>query len=147
MASLLEMSDWGGTDAESLEKGMTHIFSDAGSIPLDIRDFKMKLVCCTSDDASVNFGTKTGLMTRLSVQRPWMVKIHFVNHRTELAIKEAIAETEFSKVDDFCYSAILVFYCTPHTITCLTVSAHAFCHMRVENLLKGPAHWSWHDIC
>ena len=26
MASLLEMSDWGGTDAESLEKGITHIF-------------------------------------------------------------------------------------------------------------------------
>ena len=53
MASLLEMSDWGGTDAESLEKGITHIFSDAGSIPLDVEDFKMKLVCCTSDGASV----------------------------------------------------------------------------------------------
>ena len=67
MASLLEMSDWGGTDAESLEKGITHIFSDAGSIPLDVEDFKMKLVCCTSDGASVNFGAKTGLMIRLSV--------------------------------------------------------------------------------
>ena len=43
-------------------------------------------------------------MTRLSVQRPWMIKIHCVNHRVELAIKEAIAETEFSKVDDFYYS-------------------------------------------
>ena len=98
------MSNWGGTDAESLEKGITRIFNDAGSIPLDIEDFKMKLVCCTSDDTSVNFGTKTGLMTRLSVQRPWMIKIHCVNHRVELAIKEAMAETEFSKVDDFYYS-------------------------------------------
>ena len=53
IASLLEMSDWGGTDAESLEKGITHIFSDAGSIPLEVEDFKMKLVCCTSDGASV----------------------------------------------------------------------------------------------
>ena len=33
-----------------------------------------------------------------------MIKIHCVNHRVELAIKEAIAETEFSKVDDFYYS-------------------------------------------
>ena len=49
------------------------------------------------------FGAKTGLMTTLSVQRPWMIKIHCVNHRVELAIKEAIAETEFSKVDDFYY--------------------------------------------
>ena len=75
------MTDWGGTDAESLEKGITHIFRDAGSIPFDVEDFKMKLVCCTSDGASVNFGAKTGLMTRLSVQRPWMIKIHCINHR------------------------------------------------------------------
>ena len=87
------MSDWGGTDAESLEKGITHIFSEAGSIPLDVEDFKMKPVCCTSDGASINFGAKTGLMTWLSVHRPWMIKIHCVNHRVEWAIKEAIAET------------------------------------------------------
>ena len=53
MASLLEMSDWGGTGAESLEKGKTHIFSDNGSIPLNVEDFKMKLVCCKSDGAGV----------------------------------------------------------------------------------------------
>ena len=64
----------------------------------------MKLACCTSDGASVNFRAKTGLMTRLSVQQPWMIKIHCVNHCVELAIKEAIAETKFSKVDDFYYS-------------------------------------------
>ena len=104
MASLLEMNDWGGTDVESFEKGITHIFRDAGSIPLDVEDFKMKLVCCTSDGASVNFGAKTGLMTRLSVQRPWVIKIHCTNHRVELAIKQALAETEFYKMDDFYYS-------------------------------------------
>ena len=27
---------------------------------------------------------------------------------------------------------------TSHTITCLTVFTHAFCHTQVENLLKGP---------
>ena len=53
MASLLEMSDWGGTDAESLEKGITHIISNAGSIQVNVEDFKMKLVCCKSDGASV----------------------------------------------------------------------------------------------
>ena len=53
MASLLEMRDWGGTVAESLEKEITHIFSDAGSIPLDVEDFKVKLVCLKSDGASV----------------------------------------------------------------------------------------------
>ena len=89
------------TDAESLKKGITYIFSDSGSIPLDVEDFKMKFICCTSDSASVNFGTKTCLMTRLSVQRPWIMKIHCVNLRVELAIKEALPETEFSKMDDY----------------------------------------------
>ena len=63
MASVLKMSDWGGTDAESLTKWITYIFSDAGSIPLIVKDFKIKLVCCKSDGASVNFGAETGLMT------------------------------------------------------------------------------------
>ena len=90
------------------KKGIIHIFSDAGSIPLDVEDFKMKLVCSTSDGASVNFEAKTGLMTRLTVQRPWMIKIHCINHHVELAIKEAIAETEFSKVDDIHYSTIFL---------------------------------------
>ena len=49
------------------------------------------------------FRVKTGLMTTLSVQRPWMIKTHSVNHHVELAIKEAIAETEFSKANDFHY--------------------------------------------
>ena len=48
----------------SLEKGITHIFSDADSIPLEVEDFKMKLVCCTLHGANVNFGEKTGLMTK-----------------------------------------------------------------------------------
>ena len=27
---------------------------------------------------------------------------------------------------------------TSHTVACLTVFMHAFCHTHVENLLKGP---------
>ena len=62
----------------------------------------MKLVCCTSDGASVKFGAIAGLIMRLSVKQPWMIKIHCVNHGVELTVK-AIVETEFSKKDDFCY--------------------------------------------
>ena len=62
VASLLVMNDWRGTDAESLKKGITRLFSGTGSITLDVEDFKTKLVCCTSDGGSVNFGVKTGLM-------------------------------------------------------------------------------------
>ena len=51
VASLLEMEVWGGTDADSLKKGIDSIFSGDGRIPLD--DYLTKLVGITSDGASV----------------------------------------------------------------------------------------------
>ena len=38
-------------------------------------------------------------MTRLSSDRPWLIKIHCINHRIELAVKDAIKATDFTKVD------------------------------------------------
>ena len=61
------MARWGGTDAESLEKAINNIFSEIGRIPLD--DYETKLVSCTADGASVNFGCKSGLFTRLDRNR------------------------------------------------------------------------------
>ena len=75
MASLLVMSDWGGTDAESLKTRITNLFSGTGSIPLDVEDFKMKLVCCASDGGSAHFWSENR-----SNEQPWMIKIHCVNH-------------------------------------------------------------------
>ena len=40
-------------------------------------------------------------MTRLSEQRPWLIKIHCSNHRIELAVKDAIKESDFGVVDQF----------------------------------------------
>ena len=54
MASLLEMSNWGGTDAESLFNGINSIFEKDGM--LEMEDYQTKLVSCTADGASVNFG-------------------------------------------------------------------------------------------
>ena len=51
VASLLEMSKWGGTDADSLKKGID-IFNN-GLFKTD--DYQTKLVSATSDGASVNF--------------------------------------------------------------------------------------------
>ena len=70
------MSDWGGTDAASLKKGIDNIFGDIGRVPLKDDQYKHKVVGCTSDGASVNFGRNTGLIRRLAVDRPWLIKIH-----------------------------------------------------------------------
>ena len=63
-------------------------------------EYKFKVVMCTSDCASVNFGKKTGLMKRMADERAWLVKIHCANHRVELAVKEAIINFKFTAVDD-----------------------------------------------
>ena len=95
------MSDFGGTDAESLKNGIDSIFLENGSIPLDPLNYQNNVIGCTSDGASVNFGRISGLMTRLSENRPWLIKIHCTNHRIELAVKDAIKNTNFVDVDHF----------------------------------------------
>ncbi|XP_057295467.1 zinc finger protein 862-like [Hydractinia symbiolongicarpus] len=95
------MSEYGGTDAESLRNGIDGIFNQEGFIPFKPEDYRLKMIGCTSDGASVNFGRKSGLMTRLSETRPWLVKIHCSNHRVELAVKDAFKTTAFQQVDEF----------------------------------------------
>ena len=55
------MSDWGGTDAESLKKGINSIFLKDGKIP--VTNYEKKLVSLTMDRTSVNTGRISGLMT------------------------------------------------------------------------------------
>ena len=61
------MSDWGGTDAESLKKGIDSIFLKDGKIP--VTNYETKLVSLTTDSASVNTGRISGLMTRFALKR------------------------------------------------------------------------------
>ena len=96
VASLLEMSELGGTDAESLKEAMDNIFSEKGSLP--VKEYNLKLVSVTADGASVNTGKLSGLMTRFASTRIWLVRIHCINSRIELAVKDAF--TGISKLND-----------------------------------------------
>ena len=99
VASLLEMTDWGGTGAEALKQGIDSIFDEEGPLPLP--DYNTKLVSCTADGASVNFGVKTGLLTRLDSDRGWLVNIHCSNLWFELAVKDAFNNSTFQKIDEY----------------------------------------------
>ena len=59
------MSDWGGTDAESLKKGIGSIFLKDGKIP--VTNYETKLISLTTDGASINTGRILGLMTWLDL--------------------------------------------------------------------------------
>lgn len=57
--------------------------------------------CCVgagADGASVNFGCNSGVMKRLEdTGLPWLMKIHCVAHRLELALKDAFKDSYFQK--------------------------------------------------
>ena len=99
-ASLLHMATIGRTGAEALKDGIDIIFAKNGPLNLPEDGNKFKVVKCTSDGASVNFGKKTGLMKRMADERACLVKIHCANHRVELAVKEAIINSKCKTVDD-----------------------------------------------
>ena len=53
------------------------------------------MVSMTADGASVNFGQYRGLLTRMSNDdRDWLLKIHCVCHRLELAIKDSLLKNK-----------------------------------------------------
>ena len=99
-ASLLHMATFGGTGAEALKDGIDSIFAKNGPLNLPKDGNKFKVVTCTSDSASVNFGKKTRLMKRMADERAWLVKIHCANHHVELAVKEVIIDSKSKTVDD-----------------------------------------------
>ena len=103
---MLHLATFGGTGAKALKDGIDSIFTENGPLHLPEDGYKFKVVTCTSDGASVNFGKKTGLMKRMADERAWLVKIRCANHRVELAVKEAIINSKFKTVDD---TYILIF--------------------------------------
>ena len=55
-------------------------------------------VCC--DGASINMGKHNGVATQLKRLRPWLLVIHCINHRLELAIMDGFkTDAAFSEVN------------------------------------------------
>ena len=115
LVNLLNMADYGGTDADSIKQG---------DIKLTEEEYHRKLVSATADGASVNFGAYRGVLTdgasvnfgayrgvltQMSENRDWLVKIHCVNHRVELAAKKVVNDSVFLQVEEF-YLSIYFFH-------------------------------------
>ena len=99
VTALLQMSEYGGSNAQAIKDGIDSIFNEG---ELEIEDFVHKMIAATSDGASVNFGAHGGVMRKLELDgRPWLVKFHCVNHKTELAVKDAFKNSPFEVVDKF----------------------------------------------
>ena len=93
------MSAFGGGSAESLKTAIDSVFQPSGQLPCE--EYTFKLLGCTSDGASVNTGEEGGLLTLLERDGPreWLTRIHCVNHRIELAVKDSLLQTSFNDVE------------------------------------------------
>lgn len=100
--SLLEMSRFGGATANAIIDGINSIFQDKKSkFYMSSDEFQSKVVSATADGASVNFGQYSGVLSQLKEDRPWMLKIHCINHRVELSVKSAFSHPLLDNVDKF----------------------------------------------
>ena len=69
--SLLEMSDFGGTDAASLKEGIGQIFDkEKGFLRLDSKKYEQSLMSATADGVSANFGAYNVLLTKIATTCP-----------------------------------------------------------------------------
>ena len=108
-AALQDCNEFGGTDADSLKLAIDTAFDkDNGSIKISEDAFHKRMVSSTADGASVNFGRYNGVLTQQKETRPWLITIHCVAHRAELALKDSLLSfKEFKMIDDLMTS---VFY-------------------------------------
>ena len=108
VASLLEIADFGGTDPHYLKNALDGVSNDTGNVPL--ADYETKLVSATSDGTNVNLGVYNGALTQLAHERPWLVTVHCVNHRLELAMKDTISQIiDYQECDRF-YTTIFYLF-------------------------------------
>ena len=60
-------------------------------------DLAQKLVSICVNGAAVNLGVHNGLSALFKQELPWLVAIHCMNHRLELAAKDAFSSSYFNE--------------------------------------------------
>ena len=123
VVSLLDMNSLGGMGANTIKKAIDSIFIETGSVPLTASGYKYKLVSATADGACVNFGIYNGVLTQLKKDRMWLIKIHCVNHRLELAIKDAVKDISQSKECERFYISIFNLFRNSGKLKCAVKKA------------------------
>ena len=101
IVGLQDVGDFGDPNASNLKRSIDDIFENKVVIPHD--KYVKGLIAATADGASVNMGQYNGLLAKLrNEDRPWLISIHCVSHRVELAMKDAILKiSEFEDIKQF----------------------------------------------
>ena len=92
-SNFLAMKDVADGTAPSLKSLVENTFFELG-----VDDWRYRLVSLCIDGAAVNLGIRRGLAALLRGELPWLVAIHCLNHRLELAAKNTFAKTYMDNV-------------------------------------------------
>ena len=93
---------FGGGEGGGSAIGMLEAMLGMVECYLPREDFLSKLVCLVADGTSINFGEISGALTTIAELVEWDVpRIHCLNHRLELAMKDAYqGEQDFLKLKE-----------------------------------------------
>jgi hypothetical protein len=100
VVGLIDMDNYGNANSDNLKKAIDNLFLVQLNLPEDA--FIHQMISATSDGASVNTGCNNGLFIQLQQNQNWLVTIHCVSHRLELALKDCLLkDNRFKEMKDF----------------------------------------------
>lgn len=101
LVTFASIMDLQSSTAEGVKNALKNMFEKE----LDYVEWKSHIVAGGADGASVNFGPKSGLMKIIRDEVPWLVSIHCVAHRLELAVKDSLETTSsWKEIEDMLLS-------------------------------------------
>ena len=96
-------------DAAGIVEGLKSVVE--GNVEIDWQQFMSKVICCSTDGASVMMGKKSGVIARLKQHQPLLIGIHCMPHRLELAYtKSSKAVPLYCKVIHTLAAGLYFFY-------------------------------------
>ena len=108
--SFLYLKDVKKADAPGIKTAIEDSFHSLGILPSELYS---KLIGFGADGASVNSGNKNGVKALLEEKAPWLIYTWCVAHKLELALKDALSETIFQKVDNMLLRLYYLYHKSP----------------------------------
>jgi hypothetical protein len=101
--ALENIDDYGDATSDNLKKSVENALIE--KLKMTKEAMVHKMVSAVADEASVNMGHKTGMLTQLKEERKWLLSIHCICHRVELAFRDSLMGfKELTDVKDFMVS-------------------------------------------
>lgn len=109
-------------------------------------EFQKKLIGLCCDGASVNMGKNRGLATLLKADSPWLVTMHCMNHRLELALKDAFSQSYVEEIINILTGIYFTYEKSPKRLRDLKTLAEILGESFVKPVRACGTRWAQHKI-